>query len=180
MRGAVETVFSYMKFFVALIGHTEHICFFGHSLVKRRIEYNNLRNVIGNNLLACSQGESVRMIMYRGKFGKTVNLINNLIGYYGCLIEYFGALYYSVSYRGNLVHCPDNSGVPFGKSLYNPFKGFRMRGEITILTHLSAIKGFVSNMTVHTYSFAVALCNYALVIHIDKLIFQRRAARIDN
>ena len=55
----VEAVLSYVELFIALVGETEHISLFGHCLVECCIEYNYLRTVCGDYLLAGSQSKCV-------------------------------------------------------------------------------------------------------------------------
>ena len=129
VRSAVEAVLSYMKLFIALIGHTEHISLGGHCLVECRIEYNYLRSCLGNYLLAGSQSKSVCVVMYGSKVCKSVYLVDNLVCNDSGLGEYLCALHYSVTYSAYLVHIRDYCGVACCHYFYQLFKSLCVRRE---------------------------------------------------
>ena len=78
------------------IGKTEHESLGGHCLVECCIEYNYLRYVCGDNALACSESESVSMVVNGSKLAELVYLIDDLICYEYRFVENVCTLYYSV------------------------------------------------------------------------------------
>ena len=95
----MEAVLSDVILLIALVRHTEHISLFGHRLVKRGVENDNLRRAGSDNLLAGSERERVRVVMYGSKLREVVDLLNNVVVNESRLAEALRALYYSVSYR---------------------------------------------------------------------------------
>ena len=125
----MEAVLSYVQLFIALIGQTEHISLFGHCLMECSIENNYLRTGCGNDLLAGSESECVRVVMYGSKLGQTVDLVDNLVCNESCFAEYLSALYYSVTDCGDLVHGLDNGSIACCENFNELLKSFCMSGE---------------------------------------------------
>ena len=168
--GSVEAVLSYMQLLVALIGKTVHECLLRHCGVERGVEYNDLRSCCRDNLLAGSESECVGVVMYRCQFGQIVDLLDNFIGYQGGLAEYLSALYYSVTYCGDLAHAVDDLALAGGEYFNELFESLGVGGEGAVSLYLSSVKSSVLDVAVDTYTVAVALCNNALVLHIDQLV----------
>ena len=179
VRCAVEAVLSYVQLLVALVGKTVHERLLRHGGMERGIEYDYLRSRSRNYLLACSQGERVGVVMYRCELCEVVYLLDNFVCNEGGLAEDLSALYYSVAYGGDLAHAVDDLALAGGEYLNELLERLGVGRELAVSLDCPAVERGVLDMTVDTDTVAVALCNNALVLHIDKLVLQRGAAGID-
>ena len=179
VRCAVEAVLSYVQLLVALVGKTVHERLLRHGGMERGIEYDYLRSRSRNYLLACSQGERVGVVMYRCELCEVVYLLDNFVCNEGGLAEDLSALYYSVAYGGDLTHAVDDLALAGGEYLNELLERLGVGRELTVSLDCPAVERGVLDMTIDTDTVAVALCNNALVLHIDKLVLQRGAAGID-
>ena len=179
VRCAVEAVLSYVQLLVALVGKAVHERLLRHGGMERGIEYDYLRSRSRNYLLACSQGERVGVVMYRCELCEVVYLLDNFVCNEGGLAEDLSALYYSVAYGGDLTHAVDDLALAGGEYLNELLERLGVCRELAVSLDCPAVERGVLDMTVDTDTVAVALCNNALVLHIDKLVLQRGAAGID-
>ena len=179
VRCAVEAVLSYVQLLVALVGKAVHERLLRHGGMERGIEYDYLRSRSRNYLLACSQGERVGVVMYRCELCEVVYLLDNFVCNEGGLAEDLSALYYSVAYGGDLTHAVDDLALAGGEYLNELLERLGVGRELTVSLDCPAVERGVLDMTIDTDTVAVALCNNALVLHIDKLVLQRGAAGID-
>ena len=179
VRCAVEAVLSYVQLLVALVGKAVHERLLRHGGMERGIEYDYLRSRSRNYLLACSQGERVGVVMYRCELCEVVYLLDNFVCNEGGLAEDLSALYYSVAYGGDLAHAVDDLALAGGEYLNELLERLGVGRELTVSLDCPAVERGVLDMAVDTDTVAVALCNNALVLHIDKLVLQRGAAGID-
>ena len=83
------------------------------------------------------------------------------------------------TYGGNLAHAVNYLALTGGKHLYKLLKSLGMGRECAVCVNYSAVKGGVLDVSVNSYTVAVSLCDNALVGHIEKLIFKRRASRVN-
>ena len=121
------------------------------------------------------------MVVNGSKLGKTVDLVDNLFCYHAGLIEHLSTLNYAVTYCGNLAHGVNYLAIAGGKNLYQLFKSFGVGGEgAGSLVFVSGGGDLVGNVAVDTDSVAVALCDDRFIIHVQKLILQRRASGVYN
>ena len=176
----VEAVLSDVQLFVALIGQTVHECLFRHGGMERGIENDYLRSSSGNDLLAGSQCERVRVIMYGSQFRQVVYLLDNLVCNECCLAEYLSALYYSVANSGDLAHAVDDLALACGEYFNKLFKSFGVGRECAVGLYLSSVEGGVLDVAVNADTVTVSLGDNALVLHVDELVLQRGAAGVDN
>jgi len=179
VRCAVEAVLSYVQLLVALVGKAVHERLLRHGGMERGIEYDYLRSRSRNYLLACSQGERVGVVMYRCELCEVVYLLDNFVCNEGGLAEDLSALYYSVAYGGDLTHAVDDLALAGGEYLNELLERLGVGRELAVSLDCPAVERGVLDMAVDTDTVAVALCNNALVLHIDKLVLQRGAAGID-
>ena len=179
VRCAVEAVLSYVQLLVALVGKAVHERLLRHGGMERGIEYDYLRSRSRNYLLACSQGERVGVVMYRCELCEVVYLLDNFVCNEGGLAEDLSALYYSVAYGGDLAHAVDDLALAGGEYLNELLERLGVGRELAVSLDCPAVERGVLDMAVDTDTVAVALCNNALVLHIDKLVLQRGAAGID-
>ena len=93
----MEAVLSYVKVLVILIGETEHISLRRHCLVESCIEYNNLRNICGNNALAGTESECMSVVVNGSKLTEFINLVNDFICNKNGLIKNISPLYDTVT-----------------------------------------------------------------------------------
>ena len=143
------------------------------------IEYNYLRTVCGDYLLAGSQSKCVGVVVNGSQLCQTVDLVDYLIGNESCLAEYLSALHDSVAYCLDLAHGVDDLALAGGKDLDQLFKSLCMCGEAAVLVNLSAVSSLVGDVTVDTDSVTVALCKNAFVVHVQELVFKRGAACVN-
>ena len=106
------------------------------------------------------------------QLSESVDLVDDLIGNSAGLSEYLSALYYSVTYRGDLVHRVNDLCVACGEYLNELFKSLGMCGEIAVSLIASAVACLSADVTADAYSVTVALCDDRFVSHIKKLIFE--------
>ena len=168
----MEAVLSYVELFIALVGETEHISLGGHCLVECRIEYNDLRNSLGNNALAGSESKRMSMVVNRSELTEFIDLINNLISNENGLIKNISALHDSVTYSRYFVHTVNYLCVACCKGFNKLHKSLGMRRERTVSTEFSAVVCLVGNVTVNSDSVAVTLSNNAFIVHVDELILE--------
>ena len=136
------------------------------------IEYNYLRNVCRDNLLAGSECESVSVVMNGSELTELIDLLDNFVcNEYG-LIENVSTLYYTVTYSRDLIHAVDNLCVSCSESLNKLHESFCMCGEAAILIKSLSVESLVGDVAVDTDTVAVALCDNTLIIHVDELIFE--------
>ncbi len=176
----MEAILSYVQILVAVIRQAEQISLSRHCGMEGCIKYNNLRCTLGEYLLAGSQCQCVRVVMYGCKLSKTVDLVNDLVSYHAGLLEYLSTLHYSVTDSCDLGHRVDNLCITCGEHLNELFKGLSVGREIAVSLKLSAVTCLCAYVTVNAYSVSVALCDNALISHIKKLILQRGRACVYN
>ena len=110
--------------------------------------------------------------MYRSKLLHFIDLVDNFVGNESCLIENFCALNDSVTYSGNFAHRLDNGSFTGCKNFNKLCESFCMSWERAVSVNLSAVESLVGDVTVDADTVAVALCDNALIVHIEQLIFE--------
>ena len=143
-----------------------------HCLMESCIEYNYLRSCCRHYLLAGSECKSVCVVVNRSKITKLVNLVYDLICYKASLREYLCTLHDPVTNSADLIHRVDDLCFACCKDIYQLFKCFCVCRKVTVSLELSAVACLCAYMTADADPVAVALCDYRLVCHIKKLIFQ--------
>ena len=107
------------------------------------------------------------MVVDRGKLGKTVYLLDYLLGDKTGLVEYLCTLNDSVTDGGDFSHRVYDPVLAGGEDLYKLFKGLGMGGENAVLAVLIAGGGnLVLYMAAYSYAVAVSLCEAGLVLHV--------------
>ena len=167
----METVLSYVELLIIIIGKTEHISLWRHCLVECCIEYNDLRNVCGDNALAGTECECVSVVVYGSELAELVYLVDDLVGNEHGLVEYVSALYYTVTNSGYLVHAVYHLSGALCESLNELHECLCVGGESAVLVESSAVGSLVSDMTVNADTLAKPLCQYLLLFTVDQLIF---------
>ena len=91
------------------------------------------------------------------------------------------AVEYTVADRADLVHALYDAAVFGCESVENElYRRNVVRHGLFVYNGLAAYRGMLELGAVYAYALAGALRDDGFVIHIEKLIFQRRAAGIDN
>ena len=141
---------------------------------------NNSHRSVGEDLAAGSQSKSVGVVMYGSKLCKAVDPVDDFICNESCFLEYLSALHDPVTDSVYLAHRVDYLALACCEDINELFKSFGMCGEIAVKLNLSSVGGLVGDVTVNSYSVAVALCDNAFIIHIKKLILKRGASCVYN
>ena len=177
----MEAVLSNAELLVILIGNGVHICLFGHCLVERGIKNSNLRNFLAENLGAGVNALNVSGIVQGCKGRELLDFAENVGVDKNGMIKVSAALYYAVADCGNLAQILDCAVLGVDKSVLNSLKCLSVVLHLGFAFNLLTVVGLKADKrAVCADSFAVALSQYALVCHINKLILKRRASGVDN
>ena len=149
--------------------------------MERSIEDSNHRSLFAEYFLAGLHRGSLRRIVQRAKLGEGEDILNNLIGNQGRLLVNFAAVQHAMADCGDLGNVINDLALTGGEN-GNYFQESLFVGrESDIFVNLAAVSGLVTDVAhLQADTFAVAFCQYTLIGHIDELIFQRRAAGVDN
>jgi hypothetical protein len=142
------------------------------------IKYRYLRN--GHDLLAFYDTLKVCRIMKRAKVAALLDDSLNLIGNENRAGKLCATVKNSVSYRADLRGGLDNASLLGNESIENELKRY------CVVRHIGCcLVGILSGNGILESGLAAdllanTLCNYRLVLHIDKLELKGRAACVNN
>ena len=122
----------------------------------------------------------MRGIVQRCQCAEFFYFINDIGRYKAAVRENAAALHYAVTDSRNFIKRINNLSVALCKGVNHRLKSLAVGGHGGLGGVFSAVGSLVRNSARNAYSFAKTLCEYLLVIHINKLIFQRGAARVYN
>ena len=176
----MKAVLSYTEFFIILVRHCIHKCFFGHCLVKSSIKNRNLRNFRTENSCAGLNALKVCKVVKRCKRSKLSDFVDYRVIYKHRLVKVRTALHNSVTYSGNLGQIADCTVFGIYECIFNSLKSLSVIKHLCFAVDFFAVGCFKTNeSTVLTDSFTVTLCENCLVVSINKLVLERGTACVD-
>ena len=120
-------------------------------------------------------------IVKRCKGNQALDALDDLFVNQYRLAEQCAALHNAVTNGGNLAQVADDTHFAVGQGVFHLLEsgGVVLHGNLDVLG--TAVSGLVTeNAHFQTDALAVALAQHLLILHVNELVFQRRAARIDN
>ncbi len=180
VAGVVCAVASYLVLFIILPGNGENICLGGHGAVEGCIEYDDLGSVLAEGVDRCSDTLNVCRIVERCESAKLCDILYNLLIYETAFAEDSTALNNTVTDCGNLCKIVDNLALALSESLLDKCECLSVVAAFLLYLKASAVgKLMCDKGSADSYTLAVALCKYGLIVHIDELILKRATACID-
>lgn len=177
---AVCAVAAYLIFFIIFPGNRENICLGGHGAVEGSIEYDDLGSVLTEGVDGSSDTLNVCRIVERCKRAQLCNVLYDLLIYKAAFAKDSAALNYTVTDCGNLCKIIDDLALALSESLLDKCECLSVVAAFLLYLKASAVGKLMSDKgSADSYTLAVALCKYGLIVHIDELILKRAAACID-
>ena len=177
----MEAVAAHGVLLVILIGDVEHVGLGGHGGVESGVEHHHLGDLLAEDLAAGADALAVGLVVKGGQGDKALNILNDLLVHQHGLVEDRAALHDAVAHGGNLIQAVDNAVLPVDKGVFHLHKGGGVVQHVHVLLQLPAVGGLVGeDAPGHADALAVALAHHLFVVHVDELVLQRRAARVDD
>ena len=177
MAGSVEAVAADAVFLIILMRNRIKICFFRHGHTEGRIKYGYIRNA-RHRLLTGFDTHQVRRIVKRSKIKTLTDGSFYILVYLDRFGKLDAAVQYTVSYCGDLAGILDYAVLRIYQSLHNQGNRLCMLRHGLFHYQFFAICLMSQLGTFDSDSLAETLCHYALIIHINQLIFQRGASAV--
>ena len=176
MGCAVEAVTADLVLIGKLVGDRVGICFGGHSLMERRIHNNNLRD-IRHNFKAAANTHKMRAGMERCDIAALFEIGKHVI-HTDALNKPGTAVDYTVTDSRDLGHIGNAAVLFIRERLDDHPDSLGMVGDFGFGNDLFTADNGVGMPAADPDIFAITLCDDRFVIHIEKLIFKRRASRV--
>ena len=179
VRRAVGAVLADGVLLVILVRKRVHVGLRRQRLEERGVEHGDHRN-IRHVLLTRADAHESRLIVKRGELGKLVDLLNDVIVDEDRLVEVLAALDDTVPDRIDLVEGFDGGVVAVNKRVQYERHGCVMVGHLRIDDHFVLIDSVLVEGVCRAHALADALRDNSMIFDVDKLVFQRGRARIDD
>ena len=179
---AVEAVAADAVVLVVFIRNGVHIGLAGHGLVERGVKHGDHRHVVAHDGAAGVDAGDVGGVVQRRKrralFERGHDGVVDLDG----AGELLTAVDDTVADGVDLLHGGDHTVLGAGQLVDDRSNGLGVGGhrQVFVKDRLAADERGVLQVTVDTDALAQALGQKVLGLHVDQLIFQRRAAGIDD
>ena len=121
------------------------------------------------------------LVVQGGQGNEAFDVLNDLLVHQHGLVENGAALHDTVPHGRDLLQALDNAILPVDEGVLHLHKGGGVVQHVHGLLQLAAVGGLMGeNAPGHADALAVALAHHLLVVHVDELILQGRAARVDD
>ena len=154
----------------------------GHGLVERGVKHADLRHVLAHDLDAGVDAGDVGRVVQGGEGSAVLQRLHDLVGDEHAAGKLLAAVDDAMSDRVDLVHGAHNAVFQAGELVDDRSDGLCVAGEGNILVEdgLVSDQRGVLEMTVDADALAQTLGEKLLILHVDELILQRRASRVDD
>ena len=180
MGSAVEAVATNLVLLVELIRQSVHVMLRRHGLMERGIKYSYLRDILAHNVLARADTDQVCRVVQRSQRNASLDCLDNFIIDEDGISKVLAAVYDTMTNSINFGHGLDNAPLLVNQDVDDSADCIGMilhRNVCLVLFFL--VRVGVGQTTINTNSLAQALSQNSLVVHVEELILQGRAARID-
>ncbi len=177
----METVPADTVFLIVLIGDGIHICLGRHGGMEGSIKYHDFRNIFPKYLFAGKDTIQFRAVVQRRQRNQAADSLDHLVVDQNGFAEFGTALCNAMSNGADFVQILDDAHLGVGQCLRNMHKCIRviLHGHLHPLA--AAVGRFMNkDAAVHTDSFAIALGQHPLAVHVDQLVLQRRTTGVNN
>ena len=181
MAGAVEAVAADLVLLIVLVRDRVHIVRLRHSLMERSIKYGNHRYVRTHNLAAGLNTNQVGRIVQRCERYAVLDRLEHLFGDDNAVREELAAVYHAVTDCVDLAHRGDNTLFRIEQHVDDRLDRFLMgrHSDVELELFIRLVAG-VGEHAVDADALAQALSHDLARFGVEQLVFQRRAAGIDN
>ena len=145
--------------------------------MERGVEHRHHRHVFHDFAAALYAGNVARHVQ-RSEFRVLFADFYDLIGNDNRRMEVFARMENTVTDRGNFIHGFDYAAVFADESVQHHFDGRRMVRHVLFENVFLTVGFMFENRAFNADSLAETFGNDAFVLHVDKLIFERRTARV--
>ena len=183
VRGAVEAVAADLVLLVILIGDGVQIGVLRHGLVEGSVEHRCLGHVVAQHRPAGLDADDVGGVMQRRQGGAVLHRLHHLIGNQDGVGKAFAAVDHPVTHRVDLLHGGDDAVDRVHQSGQHRLDGLGMGGHGHVGGHggrLALYLGLIGKFSVNADALAQAFGQQMAGFRVQQLIFQRRAAGIDD
>ena len=179
---AVEAVAADAVVLVVFIRNGVHIGLAGHGLVERGVEHGDHRHVVAHDGAAGVDAGDVGGVVQRRKRRALLERGHDGVVDLDGAGELLTAMDDTVADGVDLLHGGDHTVLGAGQLVDDRGNGLGVGGhrQVFVKDGLAADERGVLQVTVDTDALAKALGQKVLGLHVDQLIFQRRAAGIDD
>ena len=179
----MEAVAADLVLLVILIGDGVQIGVLGHGLVEGRVEHRHLGHVVAQHRPAGLNADDVGGVMQRRQGGAVLHRLHHLVGDENGAGEALAAVDHPVTHRVDLLHGGDDAVVRVHQGGQHRLDGLGMGGHGDVRRRhggLALHLGLIGEFSVNADALAQAFGQQMAGFRIQQLIFQRRAAGIDN
>ena len=149
--------------------------------MERGVEHGDLRDLGAEYLGAGVNTLDVSGIVQGSQRRQFLDFVKNICVDQHGMVKVSAALYDTVTDSRNLVKALDGAVFGVEKRILDRLKRLGVVLHLSLALDLAAVGSLKADKsTVGADPFTVALCEYALVGHVDQLVFERRAACVDN
>ena len=156
------------------------ICFLRHSHTKSGIPYSYVC-FTWHNCLTSFDSHQVCRVVQRSKIEALADYFLNVIVYYDRLAIFGSCMQYTVTNSCDLIGALNNTMLCILQCFQNQTDCYFVIRH-SFLNNVFVFSRYLMSQfgTIDSDSFAKSFCQYALISHINQLIFQGRASTVDN
>ncbi len=169
---AVEAILPDTVLLVILVWNGIEVRLLRHGLVERRVKHRHLRDA-GHNLLAGADAHEVCRVMKGSKRNARFNRRLNFRGDDHTSGEFGTAVKYAVADSIHHSHIRNHAVLAVCQFLQDVFDGDGMVRHLHIAFKHDLTGNGVAHMPAESDTFANALCQDLMIVHIKKLILER-------
>ena len=180
MAGSMEAVTTNAVFLIVLMRNCVQISFLRHRHTKSSIPYSYV-SFARHNSLTSLNSHQVSRVVQRSKIEALTDYFLNIFVYNDGLAVFGSCMQYTMSYSCDLVSTLNNTVLSILQRIQNQTdSNFMIRHSL--LYNVFVFSRYLMSQfgAFNTDSLAETFCYYALIVHIDQLIFQGRASAVDN
>ena len=171
--GAVEAIAADLVLLIVLIRHSEHVSLLRHGGMESRIEHDNFRDFLAENVHAGANALYMCAVVQRCKRDEAFDALDDLFVNENGLAEERAALNDTVADSSDFAQILNDADFAVEKCVLDLLERFGVVRHADFDLLLSAVCRLVAeNAHFKANLLAVALCKHLLVVHIDQLILK--------
>ncbi len=144
------------------------------------IKHHHLGHILAESRRGRPDALDVGLVMKGRQRGVIVDILNDRLRHQNGTIVFGPALHDAVADGRHLAEIVDDLALALQQRVLDLIEGGGMVGHVYLPGFHIAVLGFVSEFAIDADALAVALGQHHFPVHIDELVFERGAPRVDD